>query len=375
MSTRGAACRVAFLFLAACFVNLPDPSSAEPSAAIRPSSAGASAAQTEQSDSLLAPDRVPEGVVIEYGGRYYWRDPATRKLFWAQKAFLEALFAQIAKPQPQSRLAIEPQSPAPPQRRPADLRSSDASTEAPVCRADLGDLNTAELMKSAAQIESGIGVCGGSRIAGDLVMTNGHCVIGPSGGWTQARSIRGRDSNVRVRFIVNGKSHAVRCGKVLAISPFQQAKGGRDFAVVRCSGIPDDVPIMRVTETEPHIHDAIAIATWDWPRRGVPSRVSVGHVLDNDNSYLIAQLKIIDGNSGSMIVNANQEICGVANGVGEGPVAGKAFFHSMKEILRQVKEQSPETYAEIKDATNASPRRCLASLPVDYTEEGMSGRR
>ena len=122
---------------------------------------------------------------------------------------------------------------------------------------------------------------------------------------------------------------------------------------------------MRVTETEPNIHARIAIATWDWPRPGVPSRVSIGHVLGNDNSYLIAQLKIMDGNSGSMIVNANQEICGLANGVGEGPVAGKAFFHSMKEIMRQVKEQSPETYAEITEATNASPSRCVASLPAN----------
>jgi len=308
---------------------------------------------------------VPEGVVIEYGPRFYWRDPTTGKVFWAQKEFLEALFTQSAKPAQPSTPVVPPPSPPTTQLRPEPQQSPVASSKALTCRADLSDLNAEELMKSAAQIETNIGVCGGARIAGDLVMTNGHCVMGPSAGWSRAKSLRGRESNMRARFIVGGKPHAVRCGKVMAISPFQNSKGGRDFAIVRCSGIPDDVPIMRVTETEPNIHARIAIATWDWPRPGVPSRVSIGHVLGNDNSYLIAQLKIMDGNSGSMIVNANQEICGLANGVGEGPVAGKAFFHSMKEIMRQVKEQSPETYAEITEATNASPSRCVASLPAD----------
>ena len=371
MSKQGKALSYIFLFLAICFANSSIPLSAEPSAPL----SGASSSQTNQSDPLLDPARVPEGVVIEYGPRYYWRDPTTGKVFWAQKTFLEALFTLSSKPKQPSPALAKPESPPVSQLRPEGTPPSAVSSRARACRTDLGDLNAEELIKSAAQIETSIGVCGGARIGGDLVITNGHCVIGPSGGWAQAKSIRGRDSNMRVRFIVSGKAHAVRCGKVMAVSPFQRAKGGRDFAVVRCGGIPDDVPVMRITETEPLVHDAIAMATWDWPRRGVPSRVSIGHVLDNDNSYLIAQLKILDGNSGSMIVNANQEICGVANGVGEGPVAGKAFFHSMKEIMRQVKEQSPETYAEIMEATNASPSRCLASLPVNYAAERVPGYR
>lgn len=367
MSTRGAPRRIIFFFLATCLFNSPVSSNGEPSAVIPPPSSAASSTQTTQNDVLLDPDRVPEGVVIQYGSRFYWRDPATGQVFWAQKTFLEALFTE-AKPQPTKPVPNPPSPAATTQLRPQGSQPA-LLPNSLACRADLGDLNTKELIKSAAQIETSIGVCGGSRIGSDLVITNGHCVIGPSGGWAQAKSIRGRESNMTARFVVNGKAHTVRCGKVMAVSPFQQAKGGRDFAVVRCSGIPDDVPIMRVTEREPLVHDTIAMATWDWPRRGVPSRVSIGHVLDNDDSYMIAQLKILDGNSGSMIVNANQEICGVANGVGEGPVAGKAFFHSMKEIIRQVKEQSLETYAEIMEATNASPPRCLASLPAAYTAE------
>jgi len=299
------------------------------------------------------------------GPRFYWRDPTTGKAFWAQKTFLESLFIQTARPQPPTPPVVKP-SPAPATQVGLEgPQPAGASPNSPRCRADLADLNAGELMKSAAQIETSIGVCGGARIASDLVITNGHCVIGPSAGWTQAKSIRGRESNMSARFIVSGKAHAVRCGKVMAISPFQKAKGGRDFAIVRCSGIPDDVPIMRVTETEPLIHETIAMATWDWPRRGVPSRVSTGRVLDNDNSYLAARLKILDGNSGSMIVNVNQEICGLANGAGEGPAEGAAFFHSMKEIMRQVKDQSPEAYAEITEGTNASPPRCVASVSVN----------
>ena len=332
---------------------------------------GASSTQNTQSDPLLDPDRVPEGAVIEYGSRFYWRDPTTGKVFWAQKAFLEALFIQTAKPQAPSTPLVKSSSSPVAQLRPEEPQPPVASPNAPRCRADLAGLNAGELMKSAAQIETNIGVCGGARIAGDLVITNGHCVIGPSGGWTQAKSIRGRESNMRARFIVNGKAHAVRCGKVMAISPFQNSKGGRDFAVVRCGGIPEDVPIMRVTETEPLIHETIAMATWDWPRRGVPSRVSIGRVLDNDNSYLAARLKILDGNSGSMVVNVNQEICGLANGAGEGPAEGAAFFHSMKEIMRQVKDQSPKTYAEITEATNASPQRCVS---VNYTAEHIANQ-
>jgi hypothetical protein len=361
MSTRGTARRNVFLFLAICFANSPVASSGEPTSAT-PST------ETRQSDPLLDPDRVPAGVVIKYGSRFYWRDPTTGKVFWAQKTFLESLFTQTAKT-PQQSPVVNPSSTPMTQPRPEGLSPPVVSSKPPTCRADLGDLNAGELMKSAAQIESRVGVCGGARIASDLVMTNGHCVLGPNGSWAEAKSARGRESNMKARFIVGGKAHTVRCGKVMAISPFQKFKGGRDFAIVRCSGIPDDVPIMRVTQTEPPIHASIAIATWDWPRRGVPSRVSTGRVLGNDNSYLIAQLKIMDGNSGSMIVNANQEICGLANGVGEGPVAGKAFFHSMKEIMRQVKEQSPETHAEITEATNASPPRCMASLPVHYAAE------
>ncbi len=373
MGIRGAPPRITFLFLATCLFNSALSSSGEPLSEIPTPPSAASSTQTKQSDPLLDPDRVPQGVVLEYGPRFYWRDPTTGKVFWAQKTFLEALFTHT-KPQPTSTPVVDPPSPAVTQPRPEGSRPA-VSPDARACRADLGDLNAEELIKSAAQIETSIGVCGGSRIGSDLVITNGHCVIGPSGGWTQAKSLRGRESNMKARFIVRGKAHAVRCGKVMAVSPFQQAKGGRDFAVVRCSGIPDDVPIMRVTEREPLVHDAIAMATWDWPRRGVPSRVSIGRILGSDNSYMIAQLKILDGNSGSMIVNANQEVCGVANGVGEGPVAGKAFFHSMKEIMRQVKEQSPDTYAEILEATNASPRRCLVSLPVDYAPERVGGYR
>jgi hypothetical protein len=369
VSKRGTALSVIFLFLAICFVNSPLSSSAEPSAVSSAPLSDVSSARTAQSDPLLDPDRVPEGVVIEYGPRFYWRDPTTAKVFWAQKTFLESLFTQSAKPQQPSTPVVNPPSPSETQFRSEGQHPSVASPKALTCRADLGDLNATELMKSAAQIESRVGVCGGARIASDLVMTNGHCVLGPNGSWAEAKSARDRESNMKARFIVGGKAHTVRCGKVMAISPFQKFKGGRDFAIVRCSGIPDDVPIMRVTQTEPPIHASIAIATWDWPRPGVPSRVSTGRVLGNDNSYLIAQLKIMDGNSGSMIVNANQEICGLANGVGEGPVAGKAFFHSMKEIMRQVKEQSPKTYAEITEATNASPPRCMASLPVHYAAE------
>lgn len=322
-------------------------------------SASVSSGKTGQADPLLDPARVPENIVIEYGSRFYWRDPATGKVFWAQKTLLEAIF-RATKPQPPH--ATEPQPQEESAAPPFPPRS------APVCRADLGGLNAGELMKSAAQIESRVGVCGGARIAGDLVITNGHCVIGPSGGWREAQSARGRESGVTARFVVNGQAHSVRCGKVLAISPFQTARGGRDFAVLRCSGIPANAPIMRVTEQEPLVRESVALATWDWQRRGVPSRVSIGRVLQNDNSYLAARLKIIDGNSGSMIVNERQEICGVANGAGFGPAAGAAFFHSMKEILRQVRQQSPETYAEIDEATHAAAPRCLASASRDDAE-------
>lgn len=362
MRTGGTALRVIFLLLAIS-------SNGRASAVTAAPLSATSSTQYTQSDPLLEPDRVPEGAVIEYGPRFYWRDPATGKVFWAQKEFLQALFTQMAKPQPPS-TPVKPESPLATQLLPKGTQPAVVSPHVPICSADFRGLQAGELMKSAAQIQSNVGVCGGARIAGDLVITNGHCVIGPNAGWARAKSIRGRESNMRARFIVDGKAHTVRCGKVMAISPFQNSKGGRDFAIVRCSGIPDDVPIMRVTETEPRIQETIAMATWDWPRRGVPSRVSIGRVLGDDNSYLAAQLKIMDGNSGSMIVNANHEVCGLANGAGEGPAKGAAFFHSMKAIMRQVKEQSPETYAEITKATDASPQRCSAPLPVNYGGRG-----
>lgn len=369
MSRGGVAKKTLFLFLAICLLNPPITSSSEPMSR-------ASATVGTTSEPLLDPVRVPEGIVIEYGSRYYWRDPATGKVFWAQKSFLQALFAQTSKSQASSlpAKAARPEPAAPAEKAPSQSASEAAAdAAASLCRSDLRDLNGNELIKSAAQIESSIGVCGGARIADDLVITNGHCVIGPNGGWTQAKAARGKESNIKARFIVNGEAHTVRCGKVLAISPFQRSPGGRDFAILRCTGISGEVPIMRVTETEPLIHDAIAIATWDWPRRGVPSRVSVGRVLQNDHSYLAARLKVIDGNSGSMIVNGNQEICGVANGTGIGPATGAAFFHSMKEILRQVKEQSPETYAEIVEATHASPPKCV--VPASYAaQQGQRNR-
>ena len=263
MSTGGIAPNITFLFLAICFVNSPVSSRGEPSAGTPAPLSVASSTQTTQSDPLLDPNRVPEGVVIEYGPRFYWRDPTTGKVFWAQKTFLEALFTQSAKPRQPGTPMANPASPPETQFRPEGQQPAVASPKALTCRADLGDLNAQELMKSAAQIETSVGVCGGARIAGDLVMTNGHCVMGPSAGWAQAKSFRGRESNMKARFVVNGKAHSVRCGKVLAISPFQKSEGGRDFAIVRCSGIPDDVPIMRVTETEPSIHAPVAIATWD----------------------------------------------------------------------------------------------------------------
>lgn len=342
--------------LAICFFNTSARSAEAP--AITSGTSSNASSQNQQSDPLLDPERVPEGVVIEYGSRYYWHDQATGKVFWAQKTFLQALAAEAAKSQASASAGAEP-----------EIESAERplpSRDAPACRTSSG---RADLMKSAAQIQSKIGVCGGSRIARDLVVTNGHCVIGPDGGWSQAKSIRNRQSNVTARFIVNGKAHSVRCGAVLAISPFQKSKGGRDFAVLRCDGIPDDVPVMRVTEKEPLVDDKVVLATWDWPRPGVPSRIAVGRVLQNEDSYLAARLKIIDGNSGSMIVNEKQEICGVANGAGFGPAAGAAFFHSMKEILRQVREQSPETYAEITEATNSATPECMASVPTIDTAQ------
>ena len=350
--------------LAICFYNTSTRSAEAP--AIASATSSNSSNQNQQNDPLLNPERVPEGVVIEYGSRYYWHDERTGKVFWAQKTFLQALAAEAAKSQPSVTAGTGPGPEAESAAEPPITRNK------PACRTDSASLNAADLMKSAAQIQSNVGVCGGARIAGDLVITNGHCVIGPNGGWSQAKSIRNRQSNVTARFIVNGKAHSVRCGTVLAISPFQKSKGGRDFAVLRCNGIPDDVPVMRVTEKEPLVDDKVALATWDWPRRGVPSRISTGPVLQNDNSYLAARLKIIDGNSGSMIVNEKHEICGVANGAGFGPAAGAAFFHSMKEILRQVREQSPETYEEITEATSAADPQCVASVPaIDTAQRGV----
>src|SRR5271157_5764672 len=108
MSTGGTARHIVFLFLAICFVNSPVSSNGEPSALSPAPLSVASSTRTAQSDTLLDPDRVPEGVVIEYGPRFYWRDPTTGKVFWAQKEFLEALFTQSAKPAQPSTPVVPP---------------------------------------------------------------------------------------------------------------------------------------------------------------------------------------------------------------------------------------------------------------------------
>lgn len=282
-----------------------------------------------------------------------------------------------------------------------------------VCKDDQGKVLTAKnhLIKSSAQLSFPGGNCNSYRVAGDLVMTNAHCMewlvkksdkraclkfaanykrVKIKGGYTEeyeptpqyrackdnllakfknksllnAKGDEDDDTRgVTARFVVDGKPQDVKCQQMVAV------KDSVDYALLKCSGIPSSVPVAKVSTEPLQQGRPLQLVTWDFKGDNVRARTQNGRVLSrgdqdsNDKMHHSSQI-VIPGNSGSVMYNEKMEAVGLVNSSNWGAVSGvreTTGFYSLGDVMADVAKQAPQAHQQIRQSAEQIKIQCSAS--------------